>query len=134
MLAANRPHFKRVLVWGLTASAALSALSLFKFSPIVAGSVMVGALLGMFNLYSVVRLVEALTGAALAGAVTGKGSKALTMVFHLINIALVAAVLVVLVLNHLVNLFAFLAGFTVILITNMFAGLSGLAHDSGKAP
>ena len=112
----------------------LALLSLFKFSLLIAASIVIGAVLGLFNLYSVVRLVEALTGGALSGAVSGKSSKAITMVVHIINIAVIAAVLVVLVWNQLINLFAFLAGFTVVQIVNLFAGLTTFAEGADKAP
>ncbi len=132
MLPANINHLKKVVLWGGGASVLLAAASLLRFTPLVGISIIAGALLGIFNLYSIVKLVEALAGAAAAGAMTGKASKALTLVFHLFNIALIAVALVVLIWNHLINLFAVLAGFTIVLLSNLAAGMSGLAKNPDK--
>lgn len=132
MLPGNKKHLKRVLIWGLGVSTVLALLSLVKFPPVVAASIVAGAALGIFNLYAIVKVVEALAGAAATGAAGGKASKAIAMMFHFINIAVIAAVLVALVWYHLINLFALLAGFTVVLLANLAAGLSGLSKDADK--
>jgi len=131
MLSANKDHFVKVAKYGGGASVVFAAASLIKFSPLVAASVVMGAALGLFNLYAIVMLVEALAGAAEAGAVTGKGSKLLAMMVHLLKLLVIFGALAALVLLKLTNLFALLAGFTAVLIANLMVGLLGLRKDEG---
>jgi hypothetical protein len=130
MFLANSRHFKAVAIWGGAISAAAAALSLIKFSPVVAYGIIAGAILGIFNIWSIVRLVEALAGAAAAGQAPGRASKSISVVMHVIKLILVFIILFILVKFKLVNLFALLAGFTVILVVNLFVGLSGLKEGS----
>ena len=129
MLPSNSTHLKKVALWGGGASCALALLSLVKFSPLVAFSIVTGAALSIANLYSIIMLVEALAGAALAGVASGKASKALTSIMHILKLGLILVTLVLLVVFKLTNLFGLLAGFTVVLIANLAAGLSGLKGE-----
>jgi hypothetical protein len=130
MFLANSKHFKSVAIWGGAISLAGAGLSLIKFSPVVAYGIIAGAVLGIFNIWSIVRLVEALAGAAAAGPAPGRAAKSISVVMHMIKLILVFAILFILVKFQLVDLFALLAGFTVILVVNLFAGLSGLKEDT----
>ena len=130
MHQANRNHIKKVALWGGSATVALAAASLIAFPPLFASSVLVGGVLSIFNIYSIVRLVEALTGAAEAG-VTPKASKALTMLLHFMKLGFVGAVLVALAVARLVDVFGFLAGFTSVLLANVMFGLSRLGKGAG---
>ena len=130
MFHANSKHFKSVAIWGGAISAAGAALSLIKFPPDVAYGIIAGAALGIFNIFSIIRLVEALAGAAAVGQAPGRAAKSVSVVMHVIKLILVFIILFVLVKSRLVNLFALLAGFTVILMVNLFAGLSGLKEDT----
>ncbi|HLB25916.1 MAG TPA: ATP synthase subunit I [Nitrospirota bacterium] len=131
MLPSNRRHLVRVLIWGGAAALLLAGLSLLKYPPLMAFSIAAGAAISFFNIYSIVMLVESLAGAAASGA--GRGAKALTTIAHVIKLALIFAVLLLLVLSRLVNLFGFLAGFTVVLIANLLYGLASFKGDAGKA-
>ena len=130
MFLANSKHFKSVAIWGGAISAAAAALSLIKFPPTVAYGIIAGAVLGIFNIWSIVRLVEALAGAAAVGLAPGRAAKSISVVMHMIKLVLVFIILFILVKFNLVNLFALLAGFTVILLVNLFAGLSGLKENT----
>jgi len=130
MFLANSKHFKSVAIWGGAISSAAAALSLIKFPPVVAYGIVAGAVLGIFNIWSIVRLVEALAGAAAAGPAPAKASKSLSVSMHVIKLVLIFVALFILVSLKLVNLFALLAGFTVILVVNLFAGLSALRDGS----
>jgi len=130
MFLANSKHFKSVAIWGGVISSAAASLSLIKFPPVVAYGIIAGAILGLFNIWSIVRLVEALAGAAAAGQAPGRAAKSISVVMHMIKLILVFIILFILVKFQLVNLFALLAGFTVILVVNLFAGLSGLKEDT----
>jgi hypothetical protein len=130
MFVANSKHFKTVTIWGGAISAACAALSLIKFPPTVAYGVIAGAALGLFNIFSIIRLVEALAGAAAVGQAPGRAAKSVSVVMHMIKLILVFVILFLLVKARLVNLFALLAGFTVMLMVNLFAGLSGLKGDT----
>ena len=130
MFVANSKHFKSVAIWGGAISAGCAGLSLLKFSPTVAYGIIAGAILGIFNIWSIVRLVEALAGAAATGLAPGRAAKSISVVMHMIKLVLVFVILFILVKFQLVNLFALLAGFTVILLVNLFAGLSGLKEDT----
>jgi len=129
MLPSNRQHMKKVAVWGGGAACALALASLFKFPPVVAFGIITGAALSLANLYSIIMLVEALAGAAAAGMASGRASKALTTMIHVFKLVLVLVILVLLVVFKLTNLFALLAGFTVVLLSNLVAGLSGLKGE-----
>ena len=130
MFLANSKHFKSVAIWGGAISVGCAALSLIKFPPVVATGIIAGAVLGIFNIWSIVRLVEALAGAAATGLAPGRAAKSISVVMHMIKLVLVFVILFILVKFQLVNLFALLAGFTVILMVNLFAGLSGLKEDT----
>lgn len=127
MLPANKRHFKKVATYGGGLSVLVAGLSLLKFPPLVAASVVVGAVLGLFNIYSIVMLVEALAGAAASGA--GKGVRVFSTVLHVLKLGLILAVLFVLVYFRLTNLIALLAGFTVIILANLLVGFSGLGKE-----
>ena len=126
MQAGNRKHLLKVAIWGGAASAAAGGVTLLKYPPIIAFSIVAGAAIGVFNIYSIVRLVEALAGAASEGKASGKAAKAISTVLHLLKLGIIFGLLFFLVMNKMVNLFALLAGFTVVLLANLFAGLSGL--------
>jgi len=126
MTPKNKRHLKRVLYWGGGLSALAAVLSLLKFPPVVAASIMTGAALGIFNLYSIVRLVEVLADVASSGPGSGKAVKVFTGIAHAFKLTAVFGVLFMLVYLKLTNLFALLAGFTVVLAVNVLAGLSGL--------
>lgn len=130
MFLANSKHFKSVAIWGGAISAAGAALSLTIFPPVVAYGIIAGAVLGIFNIWSIVRLVEALAGAAAAGQAPGRAAKSISVIMHVIKLVLVFIILFILVKFKLVDLFALLAGFTVILLVNLFAGLSGLKENT----
>ena len=129
MTPGNKKHLKKVLIWGGGLSAVAAALSLIKFPPLVAASVIMGACLGIFNIYSIIKLVEALAGAAASGAATGRASRVMSTLMHVVKLALIFAVLLVLVVYKLTNLIALAAGFTVVLVVNMAAGLGGFRED-----
>ena len=129
MFTANSRHFKTVAIWGGTISLAGAGLSLIIFPPVVAYGIIAGAVLGLFNIWSIVRLVEALAGAAVAGPAPAKASRSISVAMHVIKLVLVFITLFILVSLKLVNLFALLAGFTVILVVNLFAGLSAMRDD-----
>jgi hypothetical protein len=126
MLPANKLHFKKVSMYGGGLAALLAGLSLLKFPLLVAGSVLVGAVLGLFNIYSIVMLVEALAGAAAASA--GKGVRIFSTVLHMLKLGLILAVLFVLVYYRLTNLIALLVGFTAVILANLLVGFSGLGR------
>ena len=130
MQTTNKKHLQKVALWGGAATLALAAASLTQFSDKVALGIAAGGILSIFNIYSVVRLVEALAGAAEAG-VSGKTSKGLTMMLHFMKLGFVAAVLVALILTKAVDVFGFLAGFTAVLFANLIIGFSGLGKDAG---
>ena len=121
----------KVLTWGGGLAALLAAVSLVKLPPTVAAGVLAGAALGIFNIYSIVRLVEALAGAATAGPGAGKASKALVSFVHMFKLGLIFVTLILLVYLKLINLFGVLAGFTVVLAVNVFAGMGRLKADAG---
>ncbi len=129
----NKRHLKKVLVWGGGASAALAALSLLKYPPIIAVSILTGAALSLFNLFAIIRLVEALTGIASSGPGSGKAAKFLTGMMHAFKLAGVFVVLFLLAYLKLINLFGLLVGFTLILGFNILTGLSGLKGDGEGA-
>jgi len=104
----------------------LGAVSLVKFPPLIAASILTGTAIGLANLYSIVRLVEALTGAAQAGRAAGRAGKAFASVLHVFKLGFILAILLALVYLKLTNLFALLVGFTVVLIVNLLAGFAGL--------
>jgi hypothetical protein len=126
MLATNKKHLVKVAAWGGGLSVVFAALSLVKFPPIVAASILTGAALSIFNVYSIVTMVEALAGAAAAGAAAGKWAKVLSTVLHLMKFLILLALLLLLVVYRLTNLFALAFGFTIVLFANLSAGLSGL--------
>ena len=134
MFLANSKHFKSVAIWGGVISSAAAALSLIAFPPaerfVIASGIIAGAVLGIFNIWSIVRLVEALAGAAAAGHAPGRAAKSISVVMHMIKLVLVFVILFILVKFKLVDLFALLAGFTVILVVNLFVGLSALRDGS----
>ena len=129
MLPANKLHFKKVSMFGGGLAVLVAGLSLLKFTPLVAASVLVGALLGLFNIYSIVMLVEALAGAAAAGA--GKGVRIFSTVLHVLKLGLILAVLFALVYFRLTNLIALLVGFTLVILANLLVGFSGLGRREG---
>ncbi|MBI5696286.1 MAG: hypothetical protein HZC51_11240 [Nitrospirae bacterium] len=131
MLPTNKKHMMKVLTWGGGVAALLAAASLVKFPVTVASGVVAGAALGIFNVYSIVRLVEALAGAATAGPGAGKASKALVGFVHMFKLGLIFVTLILLVYMKLINLFGVLAGFTVVLAANLFAGMGRLKADAG---
>jgi hypothetical protein len=126
MLATNKKHLVKVAAWGGGLSVVFAGLSLVKFPPIVAASILTGAALSIFNVYSIVTMVEALAGAAKAGAAAGKWAKVLSTALHLMKFLILLALLLLLVVYKLTNLFALAFGFTVVLFANLSAGLSGL--------
>jgi hypothetical protein len=132
MIASNKKHLIKVAIWGGGLSAVFAALSLLKFPPIVAASILTGAALSIFNVYSIVTMVEALAGAATAGAAAGKWAKVLSTALHLMKFLILLALLLVLVVYRLTNLFALAFGFTVVLFANLSAGLSGL-REGGQS-
>jgi hypothetical protein len=130
MTPGNRKHLKKVLIWGGGLSALGAALSLLKFPPLVAASVIMGAALGIFNVYSIIKLVEALAGAAVSGPAPGQASRVMSTLMHVVKLVVIFAVLLMLVIYKLTNLIALAAGFTVVLIANMAAGLGGFKEDA----
>src|SRR5512143_201132 len=124
MLPANKSHLKRVALFVGGLAAVLAAVSLIKFPPLVAAGILTGAALGLFNIYSIVMLVEALAGAAVSGA--GKGARIFSTVLHALKLGLILAVLFVLVVFKLTNLFALLVGFTAVIFANLLVGFTGL--------
>ena len=129
MLPANKLHFKRVAFYGGGLAAVLAGLSLFKYPPLIAASVLTGAVLGLFNIYSIVMLVEALAGAAVSG--VGKGARMFSTFQHVLKLGLILAVLFVLVAFKLTNLLALLAGFTAVVLANLLVGFTGLGKGEG---
>lgn len=119
-----------VLSWGGGVALLLAAVSLVKSPPTVAAGIIAGAALGIFNIYSIVRMVEALAGAASTGQALGRASKALATFVHVFKLGLIFAILVLLVYMKAVNLFGVLAGFTVVLAVNVFSGLGRLKGDA----
>ena len=130
MQAGNRKHLLKVALWGGAISAAAAGATLLKYPPIISFSIMAGAAIGVFNIYSIVRLVEALAGAASEGKTTGKAAKTISTLLHILKLGIIFALLFFLVMNKMVNLFALLAGFTVVLLANLLAGFSGLKEKA----
>lgn len=130
MLTTNKKHMMKVLTWGGGVAALLAAVSLVKFPVTVASGIVAGAALGIFNVYSIVRLVEALAGAATASPGAGKASKALVGFVHMFKLGLIFLTLILLVYMKAADLFGVLAGFTVILAVNVFAGMGRLKADA----
>jgi hypothetical protein len=124
LLPQNKRHIRDVAVKGAGVAGLIAGLSLVKFSPLVAFSIMVGAALSLGNVYSIILVAEALTSAARSGVGAGGATKAITAVIYVLKLAVITAVLVVLVVYKLANLFAVLAGFTVVLVVHVFVGLS----------
>lgn len=125
MLAQNKRHLREVALKGFGASVLLAGLSLAKFPPLVAASILIGAALSLGNVYSIILVAEALTAAARAGMGAGGATKAVTAFIYVVKLAVITAVLATLVIYKLANLFAVLAGFTVVLVAHVFAGLKG---------
>ena len=126
MIATNKKHLVKVALWGGGLSVIFAALSLIKFPPVIAASILTGAVLSIFNVYSIVTMVEALAGAAVADKSAGKAAKILSTILHLVKFLILLALLFLLVVYKLTNLFALAFGFTVVLFANLSAGLSGL--------
>ena len=131
MLPANRQHFKKAALWGGGISAILAAVSLVKFPPLIAASILTGAAISIFNIYSIITLVEALTGAVMSDRRVKKAAKILSVVVHLVKFLILLALLYLLVVYKLTNLLGLAFGFTVVVVTNIFAGLSGLKGARG---
>lgn len=134
MTPGNRKHFGKVIIWGGGLSVVAAALSLLKFPPLVAVSIITGAFMGLFNIYSIIKVVEALAGAAVSGPAPGRASKVMSTVAHVVKLAVLFAVLLMLVIYKLTNLIALAAGFTIILAVNLATGLKGYGEDAGKVP
>jgi hypothetical protein len=132
MIATNKKHLVKVAAWGGGLSVIFAALSLAKFPPIVAASILTGAALSIFNVYSIVTMVEAMAGAAAAGAAAGKSAKIISTILHMMKFLILLALLLLLVVYKLTNLFALAFGFTVVLFANLSAGLSGL-REGGQS-
>ncbi len=130
MQAGNRKHLLKVALWGGAISAAAAGAALLKYPPIISFSILAGAAIGVFNIYSIVRLVEALAGAAAEGRASGRAAKAISTLLHILKLGIILALLVFLIMNKMVNLFAFLAGFTFVLLANLLAGFSGLKEKA----
>lgn len=134
MTPGNRKHFGKLILWGGGLSVLAAAASLLKFPPIVAASILTGAFIGLFNIYSIIKLVEALAGAAVSGPAPGRASKVMSTMTHVVKLALIFAVLLMLVIYKLTNLIALAAGFTIILVVNLASGLGGFGEDAGRGP
>jgi ATP synthase I chain len=131
MIPENKKHLVKAAIWGGGLSIIFAAISLVKFSPLVAVSILIGAAVSIFNIYSIVTMVEALAGAAVAGKPAGKAAKSLSTVLHMVKFLILLAVLLLLVVYKLTNLFGLAFGFTVVLMANLFAGLSMLKEGAG---
>ncbi|MHB8173268.1 MAG: hypothetical protein ACYDFU_02255 [Nitrospirota bacterium] len=131
MLPANKRHFKKVALWGGGLSVIFAAASLLKFPPLAAVSILTGAVLSVFNIYSIISLVEALASAALSDKRVRKTAKILSVAVHMVKFLILLALLTVLVVYKLTNLLGLAFGFTVIVVVNIFAGLSGLKAGDG---
>ncbi len=107
-------------------SAILAAGSLLKFPPLVAASILTGAAISVFNIYSIITLVEALAGAAMSDRRVKKAAKMLSVVVHLVKFLILLAILYLLVVYKLTNLLGLAFGFTVVVVANVFAGVSAL--------
>ncbi len=131
MLPANKRHFKKTTLWGAGLSAILAAASLLKFPPLIAASILTGAAISVFNVYSIITLVEAIAGAATSDRRVKKAAKILSVVVHLVKFLILLALLYLLVVYKLTNLLGLAFGFTVVVVANIFAGLSALKGDRG---
>jgi len=129
LLPENRRHVRSVLVKGGGVTAVLALASLARFSPVVAGSILLGGAISLGNIYSIVLVTEALASAARSG--SGVAAKAMTAVVYLVKLVVITALLVVLVVYHLANLFALLAGFTVVLVAHVLVGLKRFSSEPG---
>jgi len=128
LLPQNKRHLREVALKGLGAAVAVSALSLVKFPAPVAVGILAGAALSLGNVYSIILVAEALTAAARAGMGPGGGAKAVTLFVYVVKLAVITAVLVVLVMYRLADLFAVLAGFTLVLVAHVMVGLKGFSR------
>ena len=134
MLPGNKKHVKKVLGWSAGVTLPLAAASLAFYPPLIAVSILTGALISFVNILSIVRLTEILAGAALQAGVS-RAARAVATVVHLIKLVLILAILVSLVVFRLTNLFALLAGFTVVLIVNLLSGFAAFGEDeAGEEP
>lgn len=132
MFPTNKRHFRRVLLWSVVAVAALAGGSLIKYPPLIAASIVTGAAIGVANLFSIIRLVEALTGAAETGMSSGRASKAIATIIHVLKLGIVFALLLFLAYYRLTNLFALLIGFTAVLLANLLSGLVQIREDADE--
>ncbi len=114
-------------------SAILAAGSLLKFPPLIAASILTGAAISVFNIYSIITLVEALAGAAMSDRRVKKAAKILSVVVHLVKFLILLALLYLLVVYKLTNLLGLAFGFTVVVVANVFAGVSAL-KTGGQGP
>jgi ATP synthase I chain len=130
LLPENKSHIRSVLVKGGGITIILALASLVWFSPVVAGSIVLGGAISLGNIYSIVLVSEALTSAARSG--SGRAARAMTAVIYMFKLVLITALLLVLVIYHLVNLFALLAGFTVVLVAHVLIGLGRFTSEPGE--
>jgi len=121
MLLQNKKHLGRVAVYGGVLCAVAALAGYYFLGGRFALGVLMGGALSLANVYSIIMLVETIAGAALGEGPT-PGTKAVSMVMHLMKLALIVGVIVLLVITRTGDLFGIITGFTIVLLAHAVAG------------